>query len=326
VHRDPNSPSRRALVLIPGTVNYFYNQSGRRVAEALGELGFGVDVTTLDACPGGDFEIGVLSNIWEILVAHGDEADGLSRLAAVGGRCRAMVSLAIDCVATPWYHRIHDLSTRAGSSLVLDFGLFDQGAFLRPEHRATYRFVFSGLTSSEARMLDSLDGDDPQRTIPWAMVGAMTPHRAALADRLVQCVDPRGFLYMPARAPYTETGSPHLNQEQFEQVLRRSRYQVWCSHHPYFYMETERFRTSLLTGGVPIKIVASRDEVPGSVPLSDLIMEAADVGDRLTTKAFPELRRRFWDAWRRFPTLCQGLADAFEGIGIGTRHSPSIAA
>jgi hypothetical protein len=44
-------------------MNYFHNLRGRRVAEALSELGFAVDVTTLDDCPPREYELGVLSNI-----------------------------------------------------------------------------------------------------------------------------------------------------------------------------------------------------------------------------------------------------------------------
>ena len=115
------------------------------------------------------------------------------------------------------------------------------------------------------------------RTIPWAFVGQSRAGSAALVDHLIQAVDPRGLVYMPGTSPYTEKGSPHLNQQQFERVLRQTRYQIWCSHHPYFYMETERFRTSLLTGGVPIRIVHSRAEVPESTPLRYLIMEPGEV-------------------------------------------------
>jgi hypothetical protein len=41
------SQSRRALIVIPGVVNPIYNLSSRRIAEALGERGFEVDVGTL---------------------------------------------------------------------------------------------------------------------------------------------------------------------------------------------------------------------------------------------------------------------------------------
>ena len=90
-----------------------------------------------------------------------------------------MASLSIDCVSTPWYHRIRDVSSRAGASPILDLGLCDQSRFLGRADRANYRFVFSGLTRSEQQQLDALDEDDTERTIPWSFVGHTTPHRAA---------------------------------------------------------------------------------------------------------------------------------------------------
>ena len=260
-----STPNRRALVVIPGTVNYFYNQSGHRIADALRELGFDVDVSTLGQCPEGDYAWCVLSSITEILFGFGDEAAGLEKIRELRRRCGAMSSCGIDCVATPWYHRLHDLTARAGVETIIDLGLHDQSHALVPGHRSMYRFVFSGLTPSERRLLSGLD-EDAERTIPWAFVGHNTPHRAALVDHLIQTVDPRGFVYMPTLSVYAETGSPHLNQEQFETVLRHTRYQVWCSHHPHFYMEPERFRTSLLTGGIPVKVVNSRQSDPEDGP------------------------------------------------------------
>ena len=316
---DSRAPVRRALIIIPGTVNYFHNLSGRRLAEALATLGFTVEVSTLRECPQGEYDCCFLSSITESLFSSSiDEADGLERIRALGNRCQVVFSLSLDCVSTRWYHLIRENSARTRVGLILDLGLHSQVQFLQPEDRANYRFVFSGLTPSEARQLELLDEDDAERTIPWAFVGHMTPHRVALVDHLVQSVNPRGFVYMPSMAPYTETGSPHLNQQQFERVLDRTRYQVWCSHHQYFYMEPERFRSSLLTGGVPVKVVDSRQEVPESAPLGYLMMERADVGERLTAAVFPRLRRRFRDDWRRFPTLAQELARVLRESGIET--------
>lgn len=327
MHPDSVATSdRRALIIIPGTVNYFYNLSGRRIAEALGEFGFAVDVRTLMDCPERDYDWCVLSNITEILHSFGDEAGGIAKIGAIRRRCGAMASIAIDCVSTPWYHRIRDLGARAGVETILDLGLHDQSLALEPADRTNYRFVFSGLTPSEQRLLDGLDREDAGRTIPWAFVGHVTPARAALVDHLIQEVDPRGFVYIPAPAPYTEKGSPHLNQQQFESVLHRTRYQVWCSHHAHFYMEPERFRTSLLTGGVPIKVVLSRDDVPRTAPLSYLMLEAHEVGERMRAGAFARLRRLFRQDWRRFPTLSQEIGRVLAETGIPPSSSSSRAA
>jgi hypothetical protein len=320
------SNSRRALVIVPGAVNYFYNQSGRRIAEALQEMGFCVEVCTLGHCPTADYDCCILSNITEILHAGGDVELGLARIRAIRDRCQTVASLAIDCVSTRWYHLIRDYSAAVGADLIFDLGLHDQSQALDAADRANYRFLFSGLTTSEARSLEAFEDDDLERPIPWAFVGHMTRHRTALVDHLIQAVDTQGFVYMPHPAPYTEQGSPHLNQEQFERVLARTRYQVWCSHHHYFYMEPERFRSSLLTGGVPVKIVDSRKAVPESAPLGYLMMELADVGARLTSAVFPQIRRRLRDDWRQFPTLRQEIARVWHEIAIDADGHSSLAA
>jgi hypothetical protein len=323
---DPMGSPRRALVVIPGTVNYFYNLNGRRIAEALKDLGFSVEVKTLANCHEGDYDWCLISNITEVLSAFGDEAEGLSRIAAIVANAKSAASLSIDCVSTIWYHRIRDLSRRVGIGLIVDLGMLDQSPFLSNADRVEYRFAFSGLTSTEQHRLDAICEDDARRTIPWAFVGHTTPYRAALVDYLVQSVDPRGFVYTPVAAPYTEKGSPHLNQQQFEGVLERTRYQIWCSHHSYFYMEPERFRSSLLTGGVPVKVVHTRADVPRNAPLSYLMMESSYLGERLTEGAFGRLRRRFLSDWREFPTLAQEIARVIGATGIDTKDYSSRAA
>jgi hypothetical protein len=298
--------SFRALIVIPGTVNYFYNQSGRRIGEALQELGGEVHICTLAECPDQDYDWCIYSNITEVLYAAG-EAEGAQRIAALARRCRHSASCAIDCVRTPWYERIWQYCRRCGIELILDLALCDQSAFLASDQGDKYRFVFSGLTPSEQAVLDDLQRRDTPRAFPWAFVGHKTPYRTALVDHLLQSVDPSGFVYMPSPAPYTEQGSPHLNQQKFEMVLRQTRYQIWCSHHHHFYMEPERFRMSLLTGSIPVKVLDSSKDVPPEACFKYLMMEAAEVGQRLKTDIFQRVRERFWFDWRRAPSLSAEL-------------------
>jgi hypothetical protein len=306
----------RALVLIPKTVSYFYNLSGHRIAEAVRDLGFDVDVSTLADCAEDEYDWCLLSSINEILQAYGDEVAGLEKIESLRRRWRSMASLTLECASTAWHHRIRDLSLRAGADMILDLGLHDQAELVDDAERSLYQFVFSGLTTSERGQLDGLDDDLAGRTIPWAFVGQLTPDRAALVDQLVRTVDPRGFVYMPGTMPYREKGSAHLNQQEFERVLRSTRYQIWCSHHAYFYMETERFRTSLLTGSVPIKVVDARAAIPEMAPLGYLILEPGELEGRLTDALFLQLRRRFWHDWRLFPTLSSGMAHALTVVGV----------
>jgi hypothetical protein len=297
----------RALIVIPGTVNYFYNQSGRRLGEALRCLGGDVDIHTLAECPERDYDWCIFSNITEVLFAAGEE-QGVRRIRSLAPRWRRTASCAIDCVRTVWYERIRELCRRCGVELILDLGLCDQGRYLPPERRDNYRFVFSGLTPTEKDALDELSRRDQPLVFPWAFVGHKTPYRVALVDHLLQSVDPGGFVYLPFPAPYTEKGSPHLNQEQFEMVLRQTRYQIWCSHHHHFYMEPERFRTSLLTGGVPVRILDSPNDVPPDAPFSYLMMDAEQVGPRLRNGNFQRVRGRFHSDWQRAPLLSEELS------------------
>jgi len=297
----------RALIVIPGTVNYFYNQSGRRLGEALRELGGEVDIATLQECPERDYDWCIFSNITEVLYAVGEE-EGVRRIRSLAPRWRHTASCAIDCVRTVWYERIWESCRRCGIELILDMALCDQSRFLAADRLSNYRFVFSGLTPSERDALEELSQRDQPRTFPWAFVGHKTAYRAALLDHLLQSVDVGGFVYMPSPAPYTENGSPHLNQEKFEMVLRQTRYQIWCSHHHHFYMEPERFRASLLTGGVPVKILDSLDNVPSDAPFSYLMMSAEQVGPRLRDGIFQRVRRRFHSDWRGAPLLSEELS------------------
>jgi hypothetical protein len=298
----------RALIVIPGTVNYFYNQSGRRLGEALEALGCAVDLCTLSECPSQDYDWCILSNITEVLFADGNADAAETKIRALRQRCRGMASCAIDCVRTPWYERIWQACDRCGVDLILDLALHDQRDYLPPDRRENYRFVFSGLTPREEQTLKRLAASEGPRVFPWAFVGHKTSYRVALIDHLIQTVHPGGFIYMPAPAPYTEQGSPHLNQEKFEAILRKTRYQIWCSHHHHFYMEPERFRTSLLTGSLPVKILDSRRDVPPGVPFTYLMMEAGDVGERLRTGNFAQVRERFWRDWEDAPRLAEELS------------------
>lgn len=308
---------RRALVLIPGTVNYFYNQTGRRVAAALGALGLTADVRTLGECPpgAGGYDVCVLANVSEVLLAYGGVADGVGRLRALRGGGTPTLSLALDCVATPWFHRLSELSREVGADAVLDLGLCDQSAGVAPRDRGLYRFVFNGLTPGEQARLAAPAPDAP-RALPWAFVGHNTPDRVALVDHLVRHVDPGGFVYVPTLAQYREKGSPHLNEQQFERVLRQSRYQVWCSHHRHFYMEPERFRMSALTGSVPAKVVPAAEAVPADAPFRYLVMTPQELPGRLAVGAFERVRERHRRDWLASPTLAAGLSGVLDDLGV----------
>lgn len=325
-HEDTAGP--KALVVIPQSVNYFYNQSGRRAAEALTALGWRADVRGLGEWAGEPYDWCLVSNLAEVLHGYGDQDRGLDRVRELAAACGGVACLGIDCANTPWFRHLNNLCKLAGIKTFLDIGFTDQSAEVAAEYRAAYRFVFSGLTPSEApqaRAACARDDAD-RRPFPWAFVAHGTPQRAALVDFLLQAVDPGGFVYVPSLAPYKEKGSPHLNQQQYEAVLRRTRYQVWCSHHDHFYMEPERFRTSLLTGSVPVKVVESAAGVPTDAPFRYLVMEPRDVPGRLTPELFARVRRTFCQDFLDRPTLADELARVLSELGVWSGPLPRAAA
>jgi hypothetical protein len=295
-----------ALILIPGSVNFLYNQCGRRIGEVLTDLGIEVSLATLPNCPRREYDYCFISNISEVVL--NDEAAGIQEIRSLRGHCKTIVSCGIDSVQTHWFARLLDLSRQAGADFILDLGLHDQSGFLDLPARSMYRFAFSGLTASESRWLDSPQEIGVKRPIPWAFIGHSTALRAGLVDYLVQHVSANGFVYLPRLAPYAEKGSPHLNQQQLEAVLRRTQYQVWCSHHSHFYLEPERFRVSLLTGGVPIKVVESRKHLPRSIPFRYFLLEAGDLSGKLREGMFTSMRSGFQQEWRSLPLLTDELA------------------
>ncbi len=308
--------TRRALVLISGkNNNYFYNLCGRRLAEALCELAFDVDLATLADHPAQRYDWCVLANISEVMSAVGSQEIAFEKLRALKKSCNVMTSAALECVAAHWFGVVHEQTRALEIETLLDIGLHDQREGLPADARASYHFLPAGLTTSELRRLDEPDADE-RRTIPWAFVGHQTPQRVAFVDYLVQHVDPGGFVYLPQlHTPVLEKGSPHINQEQFERVLQHTRYQIWCSHHDAFYVESERFRMSLLAGSVPVKVLPDGQQIP-PVPFSYLMIPFRELAARLRTLDFHELRQRFRDDFRQITPLAVGLAGFLKTVGV----------
>jgi hypothetical protein len=326
----PAQPSnRRALILVPAGLNYFYEQHGRRLAEVLRILGFAVDVCTLSTFVKRPFDWCVLTNITEILISHAQEGtldvsheitpaqeraalDAIRRLRTC---CRSIACCSLDCAGTTWYEWIQKRCEATGIETILDFGLHDQSSILSASARSMYHFVLNGLTPSEHRALDEA-ADDEDRPIPWSFVGHVTLNRAALIDRLVQQVDPCGFVYLPQLGKVAAKNSPHLNEAQYAAVLRRCRYHVWCAHHGHFYMESERFRMTLLAGCVPIKVVPADQPIPPGIVFPDLLLSESEVGQRLRALDFRTVRRRFREGFRGLPGLSESLAAFLSRRGI----------
>ena len=312
---------KTALVVVPDDVNYFYAQAGRRLAEAMRGVGADVEVRTLKAAPQDEsFDLCVMVNLYELAFGYGDEAAGYDRLTELADRCGRRVAVAMDCARTQWFAQATELCERVGAETLLDLGLHDQSAAVPRRARGLYRFAFNGLTSRERSQVARWGGATVDRPVPWVFVGHVSAERASLVRRLVNEVDPGGFVYMPQLAPYREKG-PHLNESQLQSLLERARLHVWCSHHPHFYMESERFRNAALAGCLPVKVVQTVPDKAPSLPFARLVLREGDLAATLRSMDFVREWERFAHEFLDLPSLEESVA----GL-LADRRAPRVKA
>ncbi len=202
-----------ALIVIAGNVNYFYDRTGQRIAEALRNLGGDAIVATIRDLPPQDFDCCFLIGPGEIVAGHGDRADAFQRLAKLRANCRFLAAWNLDSMATRWFSATRRLLRRLDFDVLVDTNIHPQDHLVPAELQARYKFVHYGLTRAERAQLVRYRKlqDSAERPIPWALVGHVTDVRIALAHRLVAEVDPCGFVYLPPLSPVTRDG-PHLNE------------------------------------------------------------------------------------------------------------------
>ncbi len=303
----------KALVLISGTVTYFYNLTGRRLAEALRNLGWTVDLHTLKTAPDQDYDYVFLMNTTDLVLSCATPYDAIHRLARVRARCRCLALVLLEPVETNWFAHAYDLGKTAQIDLLLDGGLYSQADRVAADARPVYRFFFNGLTAAERASIP-YQVAHAARPIPWVMVGHATTTRAKLVKRLMEEVDPGGFVYLSRLEAVTEDG-PHLNEQQFMAALRHARYQVWCSHHQGFYLEGERFRMSLLAGALPLKILLHPLPDRNRWPFAYLLLDKDDFPAAMRALDPAALWNRFVADFCALPSLEVGLETALAGAG-----------
>jgi hypothetical protein len=272
----------------------------------LSSLGLTVETTSLGSASEESYDWCFLVNLYEISVAHGSREATVRQVAGLRQTCRRVALVLLESVQTPWFAHSLELCRAAGVELILDLGLHDQQRELPPLGRIEYQFCFNGLTRAERLQLDAVQPAFAERPIPWVFVGHLVPDRVKLARRLQQELEPNGFLYLPQLTPVTENG-PHLNGQQFETVLRRARRQIWCSHHDYFYLEGERFRLSLLTGSLPIKVTPGDSGTNRPLPFRNLVIDEAALVSEVRKLDSEETWWRFAEEFRAAPLLDQTL-------------------
>lgn len=311
------SDQTTVLIIVPGSINYHHNATGRRMGAALRKLGCSVDIHTLRSFPEREYDWVFVINILELLYSFGnlrtlsytqdDKANALQCLRQIKQRSRHFAQVMLEPADTAWFGNSHAYGAQVGADLLIDLGLEDQSERVHADAKATYRFVFNGLTTSERAVACANIQTQAPRAIPWTTVGQVTRPRVELVNRLIREYHPSGYVYLPRLVPWTEQG-PHLNETQFQAVLERSEYHIWCSHHRVFYMEGERFRMTLLAGAVPIKILVNPLEDKARMLFSYLLLDEADFPDQLRALDFYAVRQRFSHDFLQLPLLEDSLA------------------
>ena len=285
-------PAGTALVLIPETVNLFNNIAGRRVAEALSNLGWRVRLTSLKDYDGEEAELVFLVSIFELFVACGDDDLARRQVERLRGACGLLILWLLEPVGISWFDNAYKLFRECELDILADNSFLDQSRGLDDEQRRVYRHVFPGLTLSEKRRARAAGRDDEGRTIPWTFIAMKTYPRCEFAARLLEDVHPGGFLYLSDVLPVTEDG-PCIKDEAFQRILAKTRYQIWRAQHSLFYMEGERFRYSALAGCVPVKILVEEVANRSDYALADYVVREPDLAEWIRAMPFAERRDAF---------------------------------
>lgn len=308
---------RTALVIIPGRVSYFYDTEGQRVAEAFRNLGGTAHVHTLFDYPQQSFDWCFLLNLSEIVHAYNGDVPGvMKQLEMIKQRCGRVALVLLESVKTQWFMESFNLMRQAGVEILLDLGFHDQREQTPHKARPYYHFVFNGLVASEQQVVPERQTGMASRPLPWTFVGHLTPVRFHLLKQLTQKYDRQGFVYLVHFTPVTETG-PHLNQHQFHQVLQKTRFKIWCSHHHHPYVESIRFRLALLAGALPVKIELFPQDFTAQVPFPYLILPEEGFVEQLRTMNFETVRGRFVDEFCQLPRLEKTLSAALINLENG---------
>lgn len=315
--------TQKALVLIPAGMNYYHELHGHRLAEALRSLGLVVDVGNLGEQIDATYDLCVLTNISEMLFGSGSAAGVTSAIGHLRPYCRAVACCLHDSTDINSYEEFQRRYQATGIGTILDIGFHDRSAALPPSVRSLYHFVPNGLTSSEQEAA-SREKSEEERPIPWVFIGHATAPRVALVNNLITRVDPRGFVYMPNLGKDAVKEVQTLNQRQYETVLRKCCYHIWFSPYQHFCLESERFRLSLLTGCVPIKVIAEHEDGPSSVPFDYLALRESEAAGKIRQFDFHEMWRRFHADFLAFPSLAEGLAKFLISRSLLPGGQPSI--
>ena len=184
-------------------------------------------------------------------------------------------------------------------------GYHSQQADLSLQDQACYRFVFNGLTQSERTKIEKVSYEPQNQNIQWSFIGHSTQERMNLITRLSDAFSKSGFVYMTNKPQPIREGGPHIDHQQFQIIQQHCHYVIWCSHHPYLYLESERFREAALAGTLPVKVINDSVQEYQTIPFSYLLVSQSSLEKQLGLLNHDY--ERYWTQFRKdllgFPAL-----------------------
>jgi hypothetical protein len=219
----------------------------------------------------------VLASPGQCIEASGDEPVFLSKVACA----RKRILASVGPVHSPGY--LARLRRGIRFDALFDLGFASQKDTHSEASDLPYHFVFNGPTREEEPLVQE-PANQPERTIPWVLVGPRSESNRDLLGAIFEHgVDPGGFCLLQNRLKNATPQEPMLGGPQLEAILSKARYYLWGVERNVLYYESFRFIAALLAGTVPCKIdralTAAGSDVPGlyaSVGAFDA--EARDIG------------------------------------------------
>jgi hypothetical protein len=300
--RMPTSKINQSVqIIVPVPGNYFYRLTGQRVCEALQGLGMKVVMRGLHDMDDGDFDRCIIVHPSEAVHEFvnyqktGDYNDAYRLLGHIRKHSRQFDMLLMECVQYRWFKDSLQIFQNMNMDCIIDLGFHSQIMNLEPDIRPCYRFIFNGLTASESEKLEAVKSLHNDRPIPWIFVGLSSPKRLQLVQMLSRGFDESGLVYMIELAEPVRAHGPHISHENFRRIQQLADFTIWCSHHDYFYLESERFREALLAGTLPIKVLYEPIPAQVEIPFGYLLVQQ--------DTAVADLRRikdQYNETWQRF--------------------------
>src|SRR5689334_20124122 len=121
-----SASSQKALVVTAGSVNYFYDVIGYRLAEVFRNIGFSVDICMLEKIQPQPYDWSFLVNLSEIVTGSGDAARALSLVNAIKTCSVHTGVVLLEHAGTTWFTENVKLCRRTGIDVLVDLGFCPQ--------------------------------------------------------------------------------------------------------------------------------------------------------------------------------------------------------